>query len=108
MPFSQTWTALQTTLSAGMPIENWTQAKGLLGDSFTIVNVAAGFIEVNTPNASNLQRVPRADFELVYRQWTHYSTGQTRRHEIRDETRFSKYIISILHWLEQQSGGALP
>jgi hypothetical protein len=108
MAFTDTWTALQDTLSTGVTIENWTKDKEFLGNAFTIVRVAEDFIEVNTPNAFHLQRVPRSDFELVYRIWNSYLGRRIRRHEIRDRTRFSKYIISILHWLEQRSSGKLP
>jgi hypothetical protein len=108
MSFSNTWAALQTGLRAGTAIENWTQAKGHTGEDFTISKVAPEFIEINAPSASNMQRVSRTDFEAVYEEWPNYMSGQTRRPEIRDKTRFSKYVISILHWLELQSGGVLP
>ena len=108
MSFSNTWAALQTSLQAGTAIQNWTQAKGHVGEDFTIGKVVPEFIEINAPGASNMQRVSRTDFEAVYEEWHNYISGHTRRREIRDETRFSKYVISILHWLELQSGGVLP
>ena len=106
--FSDAWAALQSGLSAGTTIDNWTVASGLLGDQFTVVTVTPSFIGVDTPGASNLQRVPQADFELVYDNWASYIAGKTARQELRDRTRFSKYIISILHWVELQVGGVLP
>lgn len=108
MPFPQTWNALHASLASGVLIKNWTCDSGFLGDDFTVTAVASGFIEVNSPNAANIQRVPREDFELVYTEWANYIAGQTGRAEIRDKTRFSKYIISVLHWLELRSGGRLP
>ncbi len=48
-----------------------------------------------------------ADFQKVYAIWSSYSQGQTGRAALRDATRFSKYIISVLHWLEQRVGGQL-
>ena len=108
MPFANTWAALQASLRAGTVIPNWTQATGRVGEAFTISEVAPEFIEVNAPRASNIQRVSRTDFEAVYGEWPSYISGHTRRPEIRDKTRFSKYVISILHWLELRSGGVLP
>jgi hypothetical protein len=108
MAFSNAWTALQNSLSVGTSIANWTADKGLLGDHFTVVAMDSSFIEVDTPNANNLQRVPLCDFELVYKNWVGYTAGKIPRYVLRDGTRFSKYVISILHWLELQLGGALP
>ncbi len=108
MPFANTWVALQASLRVGTVIPNWTQAKGRVGEAFTISEVAPEFIEVDPRSASNMQRVSRRDFEVVYNEWPGYISEHTSRPEIRDMTRFSKYVISILHWLELRSGGVLP
>jgi len=108
MPFPNTWNTLQDNLAIGTTIPNWTVASELLGDSFSITAVAPTYIELDTPRAQNLQRVPITDFQIVYDLWNGYCQGAVLRHEIRDLTRFSKYIISLLHWLESQSGGQLP
>ena len=108
MPFGATWEALQTQLVAGTTIRNWTVAKDFLGDSFTVTEVARNHVQVDTPGAQNLQTVPTTDFQTVYDFWPRYCLGDVPRHEIRDATRFSKYVISILHWLEGDCGGRLP
>ena len=107
MPFAATWNALQARLTAGTTIPNWTAAKGLLGDAFTITAVAPDHVEVDTPGAQKVQTVPAADFETVYNVWEPYCRSRVGRAEISDATRFSKYGISILHWLEAQCGGQL-
>ncbi|MFQ5863375.1 MAG: hypothetical protein ACE5IC_09690 [Candidatus Brocadiales bacterium] len=107
MPFSNTWSALQSNLAVGMTIPDWTAARGLLDDSFSIASVTSTHVEIDTPGAQNIQRVPRDDFEVVYNLWQDYCRGAVPRHQIRDLTRFSKYIISIFHWLEGQLGGQL-
>ena len=108
MPFTATWNALQSNLKAGTSISNWTVANGLLGDTFTVTAVASGHVEVDTPGAQNIQKVPSTDFQTVYNLWQRYCNQQVTRPEIRDATRFSKYVISILRWLEGQCGGQLP
>lgn len=108
MPFPNTWNALQGNLEVGTIIPNWIVYSGLLGDSFAVVAVTPTYIEVDTPGAQNLQRVPITDFQVVYNSWNGYCQHAVPRHEIRDSTLFSKYIISILHWLENQVGGQLP
>lgn len=108
MAFSSTWNALQKHLAVGTRIPNWTAANGLVGDDFTVVALENTHIDIGTVGAENLQAVPRGDFEIVYCLWNGYVQHRTKRHEIRDRTRFSKYIISILHWLEIKTGGQLP
>ncbi|MGO9271927.1 MAG: hypothetical protein ACLQOO_16955 [Terriglobia bacterium] len=108
MPFADTWNALQAHLTPCTTIPNWTASKGLLGDSFVVSAVGPNHIEVDAPNAQNRQKVPVADFQTVYPMWNSYCLGQTARAAVRDATRFSKYVISVLHWLEQQIGGQLP
>ena len=83
-----------------MPIKNWTAFKGYLGDEMTVVGVREFYFEVKSPNARNVQFVPKDDFKKVWEVWADYKSQKVRRYEIRNITRFSKYIISILHWYE--------
>jgi len=108
MAFIDTWNALQNQLTPGTTIDNWTFHSGFLGDSFTIRSVTQKYIEVDTPGAQTIQRIPQHDFQIVYNLWNNYCVGRVKRHEIRDQTRFSKYIISILYWLQNKCGGQLP
>ena len=108
MPFAATWNAIQRQLRPGATVPNWTAAHGLLGDAFTITAVRPGHVEVDTPGAANIQTVSIGDFETVYNVWIPYCRGQVGRAEIVRTTRASKYAISILRWLEEQSGGVLP
>lgn len=108
MPFVNTWNALQSHLTVGSSIQKWTVYKGLLGGSFSITSVDPQFIDVDPPGAEKIQICHRRDFEIVYNLWDDYNRDIVRRHEIRDLTHFSTYIIGILHWLENQLGGQLP
>jgi hypothetical protein len=108
MPFINTWRVLQNQLKSNTIIRNWTAHSGFLGDSFTIVSVNRNYIEVDTPRVQTIQKIPQHDFQTVYNLWDDYCAGNVKRHEIRDQTRFSKYIISILHWLQNNCGGQLP
>jgi hypothetical protein len=60
------------------------------------------FIEVEVLGAKNLQRIPMGDFEKVYRIWHGYLNGTTKRSTIRERSRYSKYVISILRWVEEE------
>ena len=91
------WANIQSKLSDGMTVKNWTSAKGYLGDSFTISKISANLVSITSPGAENELHVPRQDFEKVFAQWAEYCAGSVQRQQIRDTTRFSKYIISIFH-----------
>jgi hypothetical protein len=89
------------TLSAGEEIRNWTIHSGYLGDSFRIATVRPTYVEVEAPRAQTIQHIPRADFEKVDPLWDDYVARRLPRHSIRDRTRFSKYIISIIQHLKK-------
>jgi hypothetical protein len=110
MAFPDTWNALQANLSAGTVIPNWTAHRGAIGDPFTITDVTDTFVLVDAPGAKTQtpQRVPRADFEEVYDRWDDYVHGGLARSKFSPLTRYSKYVISVLHWLETRTGGQLP
>jgi hypothetical protein len=101
--FEAVWEYLQKNLKVGTEIRNWTADKGFLDDSMTIKSVTNLAIDVETPNAKYVQSVPRENFETVFKVWEEYKAKSIRRHDIRDMTRFSKYILSILKWREMMS-----
>ncbi len=98
--FTETWHRIRKGLRTGLSVRNWTRAGGYLGDRMTIESVDDSSVTVIAPRAGNPQVIPREEFEKVWHVWQSYKAGQTPRNEIRDVTRFSKYIISILHTLE--------
>lgn len=102
--FEDIWNCLQHQLRSHTVIRNWTVLKGYLGDTMTIVAVNKESIEVDAPKAKNMLVVPKADFEVVWEVWSQYKNHRVQRQEIRDMTFYSKYIISILHWLETKNG----
>lgn len=109
MPFQEMWNYILGNIQAGQSIDNWTRDKGFLGDQFTIIIFGPNYIGIDTPGAQNIQKVSRQNFQAVYNVWDQYLNGTLKRHQIRDSiTRSSKYIISILHWVEIKNGGELP
>src|SRR5690349_55207 len=99
--FKQLWTHLTQHLKVGTTVKNWTVLRGYLGDEMTVVSVSDRHIEIKAPNAKTTQRVPETDFEKVWEIWSEYKSQKFPRHQVRDMTLFSKYIISIFHWYEQ-------
>ena len=98
--FNTIWSYIQTNLKIGTTIKNWTAYSGYLGDTMKVTAVRKNCIEVDAPNAKSTQIVPKDDFEKVWEVWSDYKDEVIKRYEVRDMTRFSKYIISILHWYE--------
>jgi hypothetical protein len=98
--FDTVWSYLHTNLKVGTDIKNWTAFHGYLGDNMKVIAIRDNYIEIDAPKAKSVQIVPKDDFEKVWRVWSDYKTQKVRRYELRDVTRFSKYIISILHWYE--------
>lgn len=108
MAFANTWAALQASLIPGLTVPNWTFHNGTIGEPFLIEEVRPNVIVVHAPGATSLQPVGKKDFEAVYALWDDYAGGAVSRQTFNPLTRYSKYVISILHWLQQGSGGRLP
>jgi hypothetical protein len=93
--FDQIWETLTRRLQSSQAIRNWTVIKGYVGEDFT---AQSGDLRIDCILANQTQiTVSRDDFERVYRIWPQYLSGDFQRNKIRDITRHSKYIISILH-----------
>ena len=100
MEFEQVWRSIRSKLAKGMEVKNWTVQKGYLGDTMRVSDLGTDYIIVDTPGARTLQRVHKNDFEEVWNIWEDYKAGKVPRQVMTPLTRFSKYVISILHWWE--------
>ncbi|WP_211465588.1 hypothetical protein [Collimonas silvisoli] len=100
MDFSQVWLAIQSELTPGASVMNWTVTNGYLGDTFRIVAVSSLHVDVDAPNAETIQRVAKSDFEFMFSHWKDYCAGKVKRKDLVKSTRVSKYTMSILHHLE--------
>jgi hypothetical protein len=101
--FEILWPDLVSHLKLGQAIDNWTAFRGFLGDTMKIVGITDRYIEVEVPKAKTIQHVPKDDFRKVWEVWADYKSQNFPRSELREFTLFSKYIISILHWYEENS-----
>ena len=70
---------------------------GTGGNDFTIHAVGAHFVEVDSPGAANIQHVDKEHFARVHEHWNAYNAHMFARSRLRGTTRFSTYVISILH-----------
>ena len=95
--FEAVWAQIQRTIAPGDTIRNWSRHSGYLGNNFTIHAVTDRFIEIDSPGAANIQHIAREDFARVHDHWDAYNARMFARSRLRDITRFSTYVISILH-----------
>ncbi len=93
------WARLRAELEPGRRIRNWTKAKGYFGEDFSITRVSSASIQVEAPSAKSLQTIPAKDFLAVNAVWDDYVSGRFARARFMAITRYSKYVISILHHL---------
>lgn len=100
MEFENLWSKLKSILRPRAIIPNWTVDGGYFGGTITIVELSDEAIEVEVPTAKNIQVVKKTDFEEVWRIWESYNAGEFKRGQMTRLTRNSKYVISILHWME--------
>ena len=95
--FEGVWVRIQRTITPGDTIRNWSRHSGYRGNDFTIHAITGRFIEIDSPGASNIQHIPREDFARVQVHWDAYNAGIFARSRFTGITRFSTYVISILH-----------
>jgi Zn ribbon nucleic-acid-binding protein len=105
--FASVWSELQARLGVRVGIPNWTRDSGFRGEGFTVIEVSQSLVRVDPPGARALVAVPRGEFEKVFAVWGQYRSNGLPRQDLVARTRFSKYIISIFHWLEGQTGAQL-
>lgn len=95
--FEAVWAQLQGSIAPGDTIRNWSRHSGYPGNDFTIRAVTNRFVEIDSPGAANIQHIARGDFARVHEHWNAYNAHMFARSRLRDITRFSTYVISILH-----------
>ena len=99
--FRSVWSTL-TSLRSGKKIEEH-NASGR-GESTTIVSVEEDAITVAPPRAKGFVCIPKADFEIIWRYWSDFKAQKITRTELREQSRYSRYILTLFQWYEDHSG----
>ncbi|XES78565.1 MAG: hypothetical protein ACBZ72_06755 [Candidatus Bathyarchaeia archaeon] len=95
MSFDAFWSKLATFLASRRNIKNWTILKGYVGEDFKAV-YDFGKIVVYPASAST-QIVQRKDFKLIFDHWASYIDRTKQRKDLCENSRVTKYTISIIH-----------
>jgi hypothetical protein len=99
MGFDGEWARIRSAIRPGIKIRNWTVDHGYIGEDFVIGNVTDTGIEIAEPDV----RVSKGDFTIVWQLWPSYLARTLRRSKMSPLTRRSKYVISILHFVSNDS-----
>jgi hypothetical protein len=98
--FRSVWSYLTSHLRSSHKI---TEPGANRGESTTIVSVEADAITVAPPRAKGFVRLPKEDFETIWRHWPDFKAGKITRSELRQLTSRSSYIITLFHWYDDQT-----
>ncbi|MGQ4834406.1 MAG: DUF7662 domain-containing protein [Candidatus Asgardarchaeia archaeon] len=96
--FEKFWLELIREFNNWKNVEYWSVAGRTRNKSFQAKAFGQEYILIK-PEYGSLQTVPKGDFEIVYDIWEQYLRGDVKRYEIRNMTRFSSYIISLIHYM---------
>ncbi len=96
MTFDSFWQQLVGETAQPKEIKTWSAKKGYLDSTF-LIQFRNGTIWCDSPGAQNIQVIPKKDFQELFEVWDDYTKGYVQRQQVRDLTRFSTYIIGILH-----------
>ena len=100
IPFEEFWILLLKKLKIPTHIRNWTVYSGYIGEDFIARKYSDSMIECLIPNGSP-QYVPKKDFKLLYEVWDDYKSFKVKRVDLCQHSRFTKYVISIIHQFEE-------
>ena len=77
-------------------VRYWSKAGRTRGRKFKVLGRRGNYVLVE-PENGDIRNIPIKDFQIVLKHWKGYIKGFVKRQELRDKTRFSSYIISIIH-----------
>lgn len=96
------WEALSANLLPGQQIPNWTKDNGYFHQPIKIMEFNNALILVKSSTAKNIQKITKMEVEKVAKRWNEYITGKLSRSEFRLNTRYSRYLIDLLHYLDEK------
>jgi len=94
--FDVFWSELTSRLSTRQHITNWTVFNGRIGEDFDAIYTGGNYIFAY-PKSAGVQKIPKNDFETIYESWSKYLARLILRKQLVAMSRFTKYIISIIH-----------
>lgn len=107
--FNEIWNDLtaqlrsSTALEPGSGIPNWSKDNGFTGNISRLESVNYDEVIFAGERTTEPRHVSRRDFKKIFDDyWERYKQGTVSREELIQVSRNSTYIISALHWFENQ------
>ena len=94
--FDNFWSELTSILNMPQKISNWTKDNGFIGDDFRAQHKDRNSISCIL-DSGKVIKVPQVEFHEMYKKWGDYISGRLQRSDLRDQSHFTKYVISIIH-----------
>ena len=98
--FRTVWSYLTSNLRSGRKI---TLPGASRSESTSIVSVEPDAITIAPPRAKGFVRIPKEDFESIWRHWPDFQAGKITRTELRQLTPRSSYILTLFQWYDSQN-----
>lgn len=96
IPFHAFWDKLTPQLRISQTIPNWTKDGKIRTPDFQAEYKGGNYVECTIRNG-NIISVPKKAFHHMYKNWDDYMLNKKPRPTLRDESRYTKYTISIIH-----------
>ncbi len=102
--FLSWWSSLFHSLPPGTSVQHWSAASGLLPGAFVSNAVEKSYVRIEGPRNKISQRlVPADDFRKILDVWSDYNNQIMPRQDIVRMTKHPTYVVSIIHWREDNS-----
>ena len=98
--FEDLWADIQRRLPVRERIQNWSADKGYTGERFQIKDVEPSSVTIEADGTSIPRQVAKSEFRKIFADWPAYRVGTIRRSALRDKSKNTTYILSLLHWRE--------
>ncbi len=95
-----TWLNVVRGIVPGQSVAYCARTRRSQGQAFSIMEISDGAVEVRA-TTGGLRRITRANFEAVAEVWEDYQANRIPRTSV--PTFNSRYILSLLHLLEQNT-----
>jgi hypothetical protein len=107
--FLDWWVLLRKHLASGREVGHWSAAKGYLSGSFEAFPgpyVAQECVRIEGRQRTHIYQrlIFPNDFRAVLGLWDDYRDGRIPRSRVDAATKHSTYVVSIVHWLEEEAG----
>jgi hypothetical protein len=103
-PYSaiRAWYSLLEKARKGYEFETWSASKGKLGSKFHLIELREDLLKLKPESGKTIQTIKMEEFCSIAQKWPGYKSGNILRSQLVVESYHTSYILSLLHWLEEE------